>query len=104
VKRLGLPVEFMASSAGMGIEKPDPEFFRRVAGLAGLAPDELVYVGDRVDNDVLPPLAIGMGAVLVRRGPWAEVQAEQGLHAHAPVIVDSLDQLPAAVEALDQPG
>ena len=36
--------------------------------------DELAYVGDRVDNDVLPAAAAGLVAVHVRRGPWGRLQ------------------------------
>ncbi len=33
-------------------------------------PSEVLYVGDRLDNDVLPAKSAGMQAVLIRRGPW----------------------------------
>ena len=52
------------------MEKPAPEFFERIVGEAGCAPNEVAYVGDRVDNDVVPALAAGMVAVHLRRGPW----------------------------------
>ena len=74
----GLPVtpDFIGSSAGWGVEKPDPAFFNRIIELAGLPPGEIAYVGDRVDNDVLPALACGLQAVHVLRGPWGVIQAE----------------------------
>jgi FMN phosphatase YigB (HAD superfamily) len=36
----------------------------------GVEPARIAYVGDRVDNDVLPARAAGLTAVHIRRGPW----------------------------------
>ena len=63
-------VDFVGSSARWEVEKPAPEFFARVLDEAGFAPEQTAYVGDRVDNDVVPALAAGMVAVHIRRGPW----------------------------------
>jgi HAD superfamily hydrolase (TIGR01509 family) len=63
-------VDFVGSSVGWGVEKPAPEFFERIVAEAGADPEEIAYVGDRVDNDVGPALAAGMIAVHLRRGPW----------------------------------
>jgi HAD superfamily hydrolase (TIGR01549 family) len=63
-------VDFVGSSVGWGIEKPAPEFFERIVVEAGAAAAEIAYVGDRVDNDVVPALRAGMVAVHIRRGPW----------------------------------
>ena len=35
-----------------------------------MAPEEIAYVGDRTDNDVLPAADAGMRPILIRRGPW----------------------------------
>lgn len=67
-------VDFIASSERWGVEKPDPEFFSRIAGDAGCEPADITYVGDRLDNDVLPAASIGMASVWIIRGPWAVVQ------------------------------
>ena len=69
-----LPVEVVSSSASLGVRKPDPRFFARIVELVGCAPDEVAYVGDRVDNDVLPAAAAGLVAIHVRRGPWGRLQ------------------------------
>jgi HAD superfamily hydrolase (TIGR01509 family) len=86
-------VDFVGSSESWGIEKPSAAFFERVASEAAVSPDELAYVGDRVDNDVEPALAAGMTAVHVRRGPWG--------HLHEPpsaaIRIRSLDELPGAL-------
>jgi HAD superfamily hydrolase (TIGR01509 family) len=83
-------VDLVGSSVRWGIEKPAPEFFARIADEAGVAPREIAYVGDRVDNDVRPALAAGMVAVHIRRGPWGL------LHDPPPeaLRIGSLDELP----------
>lgn len=67
---LDLDADFVASSADWGVEKPQPGFFARVLEECACPPERIAYVGDRVDNDVLPAQAAGMRAVHVRRGPW----------------------------------
>jgi FMN phosphatase YigB (HAD superfamily) len=67
--RLNIPVDLIASSAGWGVSKPDPKFFDKVIEVAGEVPGSIAYVGDRLDNDVLPTLAAGMKSVFLRRGP-----------------------------------
>jgi len=88
-----LPADVISSSASLGVRKPDPRFFEGIVALAECAPEELAYVGDRVDNDVLPALAAGLVAVHVRRGPWGRLQTTP---AGVPTI-DSLSELPDAL-------
>ena len=83
-------VDGVASSEGLGVLKPSPEFFARVADLAGASPERIAYVGDRVDNDVAPALAAGMVAVHIRRGPWGHLQQPPG----GAIRIRSLDELP----------
>ena len=92
-----LPADVISSSASLGVRKPDPAFFRKVVELMGLAPAELAYVGDRVDNDVLPAAAAGLVAVHVRRGPWGRLQRTP---PEAALSVDDLASLPDALASL----
>lgn len=93
LERMALPVDAVYTSAEWDLEKPDPKFFTRVAEVAGVEPGEICYVGDRVDNDVLPVLAAGMMPVLIRRGPWGYLTAELPDAARA-MVIDGLDELP----------
>jgi HAD superfamily hydrolase (TIGR01549 family) len=95
--RLGIHADFVGSSAGWGTAKPSPLFFRRVADEAGCGPSEIAYVGDRVDNDVVPAATAGMVPVFVRRGPWGILHAGRPEASMARVRVDSLAELPAAL-------
>ena len=69
----------------------------RAAELVELAPAELAYVGDRVDNDVLPAAAAGYAAVHVRRGPWGRLQRTP---PEAALGLDDLASLPDALASL----
>ena len=61
--------DVVGSSGSWGGEKPSPAFFERVVAEVGVEPQAIAYVGDRLDNDVLPAVALGMVGVLVARGP-----------------------------------
>jgi FMN phosphatase YigB (HAD superfamily) len=63
----------------------------------GCAPGEVAYVGDRVDNDVLPAVAAGMVAVHIRRGPWGRLQRTP---PEATLELDDLSSLPDALASL----
>lgn len=96
----GVRADFIASSATWGVEKPSPEFFARVATAAALPADQIAYVGDRLDNDVAPALAVGMAAILIRRGPWGVLDAAKPEARQAAAVIDSLDELPGVLAAL----
>ena len=104
LRAMDLPADLIASSAGWGVEKPSPEFFARVVALAGAPPRTIAYVGDRVDNDVVPAVAAGMLAVFLRRGPWGFLQAEHPNAARAHLRLDSLDALPQALDTYTRLG
>ena len=91
-----LPADMISSSASLGVRKPDLRFFEGLVELAGCAPDELAYVGDRVDNDVRPAHEAGLIAVHLRRGPWGRLQPTP---ADA-LAIESLDELPEALASL----
>ncbi|MEU1141766.1 HAD family hydrolase [Streptomyces sp. NPDC005885] len=67
-------VDLIGTSDDWGASKPDPLFFERVAEVVPAEPGEILYVGDRVDNDLRPGAAAGMHTALIRRGPWATIQ------------------------------
>jgi HAD superfamily hydrolase (TIGR01549 family) len=71
-------VDFAGSSERWGVQKPDAAFFAHVVDEAGVPAEEILYVGDRVDNDVVPALAAGLRAVRIRRGAHARVESPVG--------------------------
>jgi HAD superfamily hydrolase (TIGR01549 family) len=98
LQAMDLGTDEILLSADLGFEKPSLGFFEKVAELAGAQPAEVMYIGDRVDNDVLPAKAIGMKAVLIRRGPWGYLHAEWPQAAQADAIVNSLLEIPDLVK------
>jgi HAD superfamily hydrolase (TIGR01549 family) len=98
--RAALPdLDLMGLSAKWGVEKPAAAFFERVAAELGLPTSRIVYVGDRLDNDVLPAQRCGMTGVLVRRGPWGYRDAASPAAVEADVRVDSLEELADALRS-----
>jgi HAD superfamily hydrolase (TIGR01549 family) len=91
---MDLGADAILISAVLGVEKPSPDFFAAIAAAAGSPPREIAYVGDRLDNDVLPARQAGMCAVLLRRGPWGYLHAQRPDAALADVVADSLRDLP----------
>ncbi|BFV57941.1 HAD family hydrolase [Kitasatospora sp. CMC57] len=91
---LDLPVDGIATSGQWGVAKPDPAFFSRVVDWAPGEPDEIVYVGDHRDNDIVPAKANGLRALHIRRGPWGYLWAEDpDLKRSCDWQVDSLTEI-----------
>jgi FMN hydrolase / 5-amino-6-(5-phospho-D-ribitylamino)uracil phosphatase len=104
LQRLGVRADAMEMSDAMGVSKPDPAFFARALALMGDPdPASVAYVGDRVDNDVIPAAAAGLRPVWLRRGPWGRLTAlpdtePDGMPGAPPggarvLVVDSLSEL-----------
>ncbi|WP_194837716.1 HAD family hydrolase [Nocardia sp. XZ_19_369] len=70
LRSLGLPAAFIATSDDWRVEKPSPEFFAKVVEVAPCAAQQIIYVGDRIDNDVAPAKKAGMRTAYLQRGPW----------------------------------
>jgi FMN phosphatase YigB (HAD superfamily) len=87
-------LDLVGLSAAWGVEKPALAFFERVARELRLPASRIVFVGDRLDNDVLPAQRAGMKSVLLRRGPWGFRDAAAEGAAAADLRLDGLDELP----------
>lgn len=97
LRAVGVAVDVLRMSEELGAEKPAPAFFAKVLELVDAAPGHVAYVGDRVDNDVLPARAAGLRPVWLRRGPWGALhRLPEGLVVPQPA---SLAALAAAPEA-----
>ena len=66
LKRFGIEpyLDFAVFSSTFGLRKPHPDIFYKAANLAGYAPLECVYIGDRYLEDVDGPAQVGMPAIL----------------------------------------
>jgi HAD superfamily hydrolase (TIGR01662 family) len=98
LESFGLPVDFVASSERWKIKKPAPAFFQKIIDELQLAAGEIAYVGDRLDNDILPARNAGMITVFIRRGPWGFLDARRPEVVQAHLRIENLSELPEALE------
>ena len=81
--------EIIATSAEVGVAKPNRRIFEKALEMANCRAEESVMVGDRLDNDIIPADMIGMRTIWIRKGlaiyqdPVEEVDA----------VVDHLSEL-----------
>jgi HAD superfamily hydrolase (TIGR01662 family) len=68
LRSLDLPTDLVATSADWNVAKPDPAFFRVLLDTVPWDAEEIVYVGDRLDNDLKPAKSAGMRTAFIRRG------------------------------------
>lgn len=95
LRQLDLPVDEIATSGEWQVAKPDRLFFDRVAAWAPGEAQEIAYVGDHRDYDIVAARAAGLRPVLIRRGPWGHLWADDPVTiANAFGVISSLAELP----------
>lgn len=95
LRGLDLPTDFIGTSDDWGAQKPDPRFFEKVFEATPLEePRQILYVGDRIDNDIRPAKQFGMRTAFIRRGPWAWIQQHSPeLDQFADYRIDGLEEI-----------
>jgi putative hydrolase of the HAD superfamily len=78
----------------LGVAKPDPRAFLLVCEDLGLAPEDVLYVGDDYEIDVVAARAAGLNAVHLAR-PSDERQWTEGAIASLAQLLDVIDRPPA---------
>ncbi|HWQ19777.1 MAG TPA: HAD family hydrolase, partial [Methanotrichaceae archaeon] len=65
LKYLGLYKHFhlVIFSSDLGYKKPDPRIFLAATQKLGLKPEEVMYIGDSFENDIIPSIKLGMKAM-----------------------------------------
>jgi FMN phosphatase YigB (HAD superfamily) len=94
-----LPVDAVGGTDRWGVSKPSKAFFERLIEAAGVPAAQIAYVGDRLDNDVLPARNAGIYGIFIERGPWGEVHARKAAELDVPMIT-SLEKLPFVLRGL----
>jgi hypothetical protein len=79
---------------GQCVEKPSAAFFDRVVTEAGCRADQVLYVGDRLDNGIRPAQEVGIATALIRRGPWGYILNDKAVSERCLFQLDSLADLP----------
>jgi HAD superfamily hydrolase (TIGR01662 family) len=105
LRDLGLPADMIATSDDWGVTKPDPGFFRRMIEASPCDPDQTLYVGDRLDKDIVPAAEVGLRTALIKRGPWAMIWQDDPAASRVPTLrIDSLAELPGKIAAFNAGG
>lgn len=73
LRDLRLPIDILGTSESWDAEKPSTAFFERLIDEAGVPAERILYVGDRLDNDIRPAAELGIKTAVVRRGPWGHI-------------------------------
>ena len=94
LRSLGLPVDVVGTSDAWGVEKPSAGFFARIVEEAGCGPSSVLYVGDRIDNDVGPAQRAGLETAFIRRGPWGYILRDAALEDGCLFRLTTLAELP----------
>lgn len=81
-------LEVVLDSRSVGLSKPDPHFFLHAAGQLGIAPADILMVGDSFARDIAPAKEIGM------RTAWL---TNDEANPKADLQIESLDRLTARI-------
>jgi putative hydrolase of the HAD superfamily len=98
-ERMGL-AEYMDAiviSSQLGVRKPHPAIFERILDELGVAPEEAVFVGDKVREDIVGPKELGMRAVLTHQFRQEDFD---GSPIEPDVVIGSLPELVPYVDGL----
>lgn len=103
LRKLDLPADLIATSDDWGVTKPDKSFFRALISAAPCEASRIVYVGDRLDNDLKPAKAAGMRTAFIRRGPWGYIwEHHPDMATAADWRIVSLAELPPLVAEVNR--
>ncbi len=95
---LDLPCDFIMTSEELGVEKPERAFFEAVVDRVDVdGADHVLYVGDRVDNDVIAAYDAGLRTCWLRRGPWGLLQ-DLPDDVVPDIVLEGLGELPEIVK------
>jgi HAD superfamily hydrolase (TIGR01662 family) len=98
LKELGLFdfFDFIYYSYMFNKRKPHPEMFLAAAKQLDVPPQQIIFVGDRIDNDVMGSMQVGMIPVLKR--------THINIHKKVPLgvtIISEISELPQVIEKIN---
>lgn len=96
-RSLGRHLDMTISSCEFGYRKPHPSIYLAGAEKMAVQPEEVLFVGDRVEQDVVGPARLGMRTVLTLQ--YREEDPTEG--AILPdAVIQHLSQLPEVARSL----
>jgi HAD superfamily hydrolase (TIGR01662 family) len=92
IERLGIAayMDKAVFSSEVGVRKPHPAIFKTVLDAVAVAPEEALFVGDRLHDDIGGAKRLGMKGVLTRQYRSEEVEASKVRPDH---VIDRLPEL-----------
>lgn len=78
----------------VGYEKPSAQFYQTIADNIGCGVEDITMVGDNLERDILPAIAVGMSAI------W--LNSKQQSNSHNVNQISCLSELCAFYEVLNQ--
>lgn len=60
-------IQDIYTSENLGYYKPDQNFYKEILNRTNWKPEECVFVGDSLDDDIIGPINAGMSAILIDR-------------------------------------
>ncbi|KKN65544.1 hypothetical protein LCGC14_0480700 [marine sediment metagenome] len=61
-------IDFIVISDEIGVKKPNPELFKYSLSKFGIKNKEMIYIGDRLDKDILPANLANIYSIYLHRG------------------------------------
>jgi HAD superfamily hydrolase (TIGR01549 family) len=74
---LSKSLEIILDSVEIGVGKPYPEIFQIALRKLGLPPEQVIFVGDSYERDIIPTQELGMKAIWLK-GPNPRIPANTG--------------------------
>ena len=100
IRELHLPADLITTSDHLGAEKPSTDFFHGLLALTRFPPQQVIYVGDRLENDIYPAQAVGLRTAFIKRGPWANTYPETSTSLTPDLTLRNLEELPQILSGL----
>lgn len=99
--RLGMAGMFDAVvvSEELGVSKPDPKIFEKACEEIGVDCESCIYVGDRLDSDILGANKVGMVSVRLLRGKYKE-ETPKGLQERPDFEIKRMEELLEILKAV----
>ncbi len=91
-------LEFVSGKQAKVIGKPSAEFFNLAVSALGLPEEQVLVIGDDIENDIGGAQAAGLRGALVRTGKYRKAFTEQS-EIVPDVIIDSIADLPALLSS-----
>lgn len=100
IRELNLPADIVATSDDWGVSKPDMAFFEKLVAVSGHEAESILYVGDRLDNDIAPAKRVGLQTAFIKRGPWGHILDSRASGILPTVSLSTLHELMDALAGL----